>query len=258
MAVRSNLRRRKHRGITAAQRKKMVILGSAAAAAFLFTVLAIITAVFVHNRTKAYDISPLSDDIIMRSNKANAEKLMIVAHPDDETLWGGGHLLDGGYLVVCITNGRNEARHEEFIKAVNASGNAALILEYPDKVNGKRDNWSEVWERLESDIRLLTGYKKWKQIVTHNPEGEYGHMHHKMLSSIVTESCREAEIENNLWYFGEYFTKSKLPSVSGGMTQLPEEKMKLKEKMMDIYVTQKKCVDRFRHMAPYEEWTKAV
>lgn len=28
----------------------------------------------------------------------NCNKLMIVAHPDDESLWGGGHLLDKGYF----------------------------------------------------------------------------------------------------------------------------------------------------------------
>ena len=32
------------------------------------------------------------------------ESLMIVAHPDDETIWGGSHLLKGHYLVVCLTN----------------------------------------------------------------------------------------------------------------------------------------------------------
>lgn len=30
---------------------------------------------------------------------------MIVAHPDDETLWGGSHLIDDNYLVVCMSNG---------------------------------------------------------------------------------------------------------------------------------------------------------
>lgn len=30
-------------------------------------------------------------------------KLMIVAHPDDETIWGGAHLADKGYFVVCLT-----------------------------------------------------------------------------------------------------------------------------------------------------------
>lgn len=32
-------------------------------------------------------------------------KLMIVAHPDDELIWGGAHLLEDDYLVVCITRG---------------------------------------------------------------------------------------------------------------------------------------------------------
>lgn len=31
-------------------------------------------------------------------------KLMVVAHPDGETLWGGAHLLDGKYFVVCLTD----------------------------------------------------------------------------------------------------------------------------------------------------------
>ena len=28
--------------------------------------------------------------------------LMIVAHPDDETLWGGAHLIEDNYYVVCV------------------------------------------------------------------------------------------------------------------------------------------------------------
>ena len=45
----------------------------------------------------------------------NYDKLMIVAHPDDETLWGGAHLLEDNYLVVCITCGPIKDRVNEFI-----------------------------------------------------------------------------------------------------------------------------------------------
>ena len=38
------------------------------------------------------------------------DSLMVVAHPDDETIWGGAHLLKGKYVVVCITNGNNRTR----------------------------------------------------------------------------------------------------------------------------------------------------
>ena len=59
--------------------------------------------------------------------------LMIVAHPDDETLWGGAHIADGGYLVVCITNGYNATRSAEFQVVTQTSKNEA-ILSYPDKM----------------------------------------------------------------------------------------------------------------------------
>lgn len=42
--------------------------------------------------------------ILDEQRLANCSNLMIVAHPDDETLWGGAHLSDGGWFVVCLTN----------------------------------------------------------------------------------------------------------------------------------------------------------
>mgnify|MGYP000169896743 CR=1 FL=1 len=30
---------------------------------------------------------------------SDCTKLMVVAHPDDETLWGGAHLTEGGWLL---------------------------------------------------------------------------------------------------------------------------------------------------------------
>lgn len=247
---------RRRRRLTKAERKKLIVLGSAAAAVIVFAVLSIITAVMVHRRTLAYQITEISNDDILKANFTNADKLMIVAHPDDESIWGGGHLSEGGYLVVCITNGRNEERRNEFLKAVKASGNAPLILDYPDKVNGKRDDWGEVNDHIQNDVGLLTGYKKWKQIVTHNPEGEYGHIHHRMLNVIVTNSCEENGMADKLWYFGEYYTKSKLPDVKADLPEISAEALELKNTLMECYKSQSKCVDRFRHMAPYENWKK--
>ena len=44
---------------------------------------------------------------------------MVVAHPDDETLFGGGELLKhkGEYKVVCLDYGNHLVRHKEFICA---------------------------------------------------------------------------------------------------------------------------------------------
>lgn len=50
---------------------------------------------------QAYDVTPISAIQLQLASSSKADKLMIVAHPDDEVLWGGGHLYDKGYLVVC-------------------------------------------------------------------------------------------------------------------------------------------------------------
>ena len=63
---------------------------------------------------------------------------MIVAHPDDETIWGGSHLINGNYTVLCITNGNNKKRKKEFMKVMEKTHSKGIILSFPDKTKGKR------------------------------------------------------------------------------------------------------------------------
>lgn len=119
---------------------------------------------------------------------SDCTKLMVVAHPDDETLWGGAHLTEGGWFVVCLTNGYNEVRKNEFYEVMKESGNIGLILKYPDLVNGKRSDWATSKPQIAKDLDFLMKYKHWGMVATHNPNGEYGHIHHKMTSKLMTES----------------------------------------------------------------------
>ena len=123
---------------------------------------------------RAYDVAPLTDAQLTDLDLTGITHLMIVAHPDDETLWGGAHIADGGYLVVCITNGNNPTRSAEFQSVMQASGNVGLILSYPDKVAGKRDNWNHVRTQIRTDLEKVMTYQPWEDIVTHNAKGEYG------------------------------------------------------------------------------------
>ena len=155
--------------------------------AALFTLTCAVTFVLHYNEYRAYNVPALSADAI--ACPAEADKLMIVAHPDDETLWGGAHLLDGGWLVVSITHGSDSTRSAEFAEAVTASGNTPLMLSYPDKVNLRRDDWSQVSGGIEADIATLLQYKDWQTVATHNPAGEYGHLHHKRTNAIVAAAA---------------------------------------------------------------------
>lgn len=46
------------------------------------------------------------------------KNVMIIAHPDDETLWAGDHIMKDRYLIICLTNGNNKIRKKEFEKAM--------------------------------------------------------------------------------------------------------------------------------------------
>lgn len=76
-------------------------------------------------------------------NLKNIDSVMFVAHPDDETIWGGSHLLKKHYLVVCLTNGNNKVRRKEFMNVMKATGSTGVMFNYPDKTNGQRDNWNK-------------------------------------------------------------------------------------------------------------------
>ena len=203
---------------------------------------------------KAYHTEPVTEETLLPLGITACNKLMIVAHPDDETIWGGGHLKEGGYLVVCITNGKNKERKREFLDAVEMSGNTALILGYPDKLFGERDDWEKVDSKITDDIGFIMSYKAWDLIVTHNPDGEYGHIHHKMTSEIVTKVYDRLKPQTALYYFGQYHKAAEMPAQSDDFSPISEEQQDFKDRILECYESQKDTIEKFRHMLPYENW----
>lgn len=177
----------------------------------------------------------------------NVDNLMIVAHPDDDYIWGGSHLIDDDYLVVCITCGVKRVRALEFKKAMDKTDDKYIMLGYPDKTNGKRDNWDLVYDDITKDLKKIIEYKNWNIIVTHNPDGEYGHIHHKMTSNIVTSLTGD-----NLYYFGRYYKKNDIPS---DLVKISDENMEIKKnELIPIYASQKSTMKVLGHMFDYENW----
>ncbi len=210
--------------------------------------------IFLYKIKHAHTIDPLTKERLIAAGIDKADKVLILAHPDDDSLWAGGHLKSGNWFVLCITCGRNDIRREEFSSAMKASGNSYIILDYPDKVMGIRDDWEAIRPDLKKDLNLVLTYKDWKEVATHNPDGEYGHQHHKMASSIVTDLCRDLKMTDRLEYMGKYYKKSELPDVEKTLTRLTDEELAFKEHLLTFYKSQKKTVDKLSHMNPYEMW----
>ncbi|MGM9834783.1 MAG: PIG-L family deacetylase [Bacilli bacterium] len=177
-------------------------------------------------------------------------KIMIVAHPDDEMLWGGKELIENDYLVVCITCGKDKSRVKEFVKVMDSTNDKYIMLGYPDKTNGERDNWNTVREDISKDISTILNLKDWEMIVTHNPLGEYGHIHHKMSNQIVT-SCTSDK--DKLFYFGKYYSKKKIGNIFKRVPVMDKDILNRKIEVLKLYKTQSFIMTTFDHMYEYED-----
>lgn len=109
------------------------------------------------------------------------DKLMIVAHPDDESLWGYYQLnSEKGWKIICITNSENNVRVNEIKNIANHFDAALEMWNFQD--SPIRYNFSPIiYKKIFNEINK----QNVKMVVTHNPLGEYGHIQHKKVSQIV-------------------------------------------------------------------------
>lgn len=203
----------------------------------------------------------ITKKLLNSMNLKDTPNLMIVAHPDDETLWGGGHLFQDNYLIVCLTNANTPQsgtqRAKEFRQVIQKSGNKGIIMYYPDYKGSsrKRDNWSSSKSKISKDIMTLLRYKKWETVVTYDAGGAYGHKHHKMTCSLVTKCFKKCHIPGcSLYYFEKYHTVKELDKMIAKPTALEDFVMEKKEELLDIY-WRRTAVYTHEHMMPYENWT---
>ena len=197
----------------------------------------------------------ISNSTLNQYNASQYKKLMIVAHPDDETLWGGANLIKDRYFVVCLTNGYNLPRAKDFKKILKFTNNSGIILNYPDKQDSIRDDWSKVETGILKDLSKLLNYQYWDKIVTHGPDGTTGHIHHKKIFKYVTTIAKKYNKYNNLYYFGKCYKKTKIPK---NLPRISDEELSYKEKEVNIYQSSIKVIHKFfYHMLPYENWILA-
>ena len=183
-------------------------------------------------------------------NLKNVNNLMIVAHPDDESLWGGAHLSKSDYLVVCVTCGVDKDRQKEFNEAIKEFGNIGLSLGYPDKTNGQRDDWSNDYYKIENDLKKIINYKKWNMVVTHNPNGEYDHTHHKMISTMVTKNANK----NKLYYFNKYYTQNEIKDLNYCIKEINDKELYAKQILLYDYPSQNEIINNHGQNIIYENF----
>ncbi|MCB0362816.1 MAG: PIG-L family deacetylase [Bdellovibrionales bacterium] len=119
----------------------------------------------------------------MKSKKSD---LIIIAHPDDETLFFSSVIQQRPYQrpceIICVTDGNADGmgsrRHRQFLNACR-------------KLGVNKTHWwkySDIYEKrlpLAPLVERLSTHPKPFRIFTHNILGEYGHPHHQDVSYAV-------------------------------------------------------------------------
>ena len=218
---------------------------------------AIITASGLDNITTKIKIISISNKgllskyILNKLNASHYQNVMIVAHPDDESLWGGANLMKENYFVVCLTNGYNIKRANDFRTILKFTKNGGIILNYPDTQDYIRDDWIYVGKGILNDLSIILNYTNWKKIVTHGPEGTTGHFHHKKIHQFVLETVKKFNKLNNLYYFAKFYKKNEMPK---SLPRISDKELEYKKKEVSIYTSVNKYIYKlWYHMLPFEK-----
>lgn len=149
---------------------------------------------------------------------------VVVAHPDDETLWAGGLLLshpEWSTFVLTLCRGEDPDRSERFRQALSRLGACGAMGNLDDGV----DQFPLSTQRVQDAILSLLPKRDFDLLLTHAPQGEYTwHRRHGEVSMAVRDLWRDGHLHaKDLWQFAyEDGGGTRLPQAQSGTSlQLP-------------------------------------
>jgi LmbE family N-acetylglucosaminyl deacetylase len=139
---------------------------------------------------------------------------LVVAHPDDETLWAGGTVLiheDWQWYIVCLCRGKDTDRAPKFYKALEVLKSKGIMGDLDDG-----PDQSPLEELLvEQTILHLLPPGNFDLVVSHSPAGEYTkHLRHEETGKAIINLWHAGKISADcLWTFayedglGKYYPR---------------------------------------------------
>lgn len=138
----------------------------------------------------------------------------IVAHPDDETIWMGGTILQKSewkWTIFSLCRANDKDRMPKFKEACEIYRAGAVISDLDDEVFAPLEI-----EKVEEKIIDNLPDRNYDYIFTHGRNGEYGHIRHKEIHLAVKNLVRKKMIKCRKLFFFFYEMRggNKIPAPS--------------------------------------------
>ena len=138
------------------------------------------------------------------SEKGRTEKssaVLVVAHPDDEVLFGWRSFHDFNVrLVICVTNKKNLSRRLRLIAVSKIYRFKLIHWDFSDKYPYQFDLYT--LEAIEHALNTeFSNLGVSDHILTHSCFGEYGHSHHSAIAKMVSEYVKNENLEERFFQF---------------------------------------------------------
>lgn len=129
------------------------------------------------------------------------EVLVVVAHPDDETIWMGGTLSSNNWnvTIVSLCRKHDKDRAPKFLRVCKEYNARCFMSDLEDDSLLEIDV-NEVIERINSMIDK----SEYDYIFTHGENGEYGHKRHIDVHNAIKKMINDGELKCKKLFFFSY------------------------------------------------------